>query len=45
MTVGLLYEVQQPSLVERLSAQKVTSLRGGAAPTTQDVIKSFYPAF
>jgi len=45
MTVGLLYEVKQPSLVERLSAQKVTSLRGGAPPTTQDVIKSFYPAF
>jgi 2-oxoglutarate ferredoxin oxidoreductase subunit beta len=45
MTVGLLYEVKQPSLIERLSAQKVTSLRGGAPPTTQDVIKSFYPAF
>lgn len=45
MTVGLLYEVKQPSLLQRLSDQKVASLKGGPPPTIQDVIKTFYPAF
>jgi 2-oxoglutarate ferredoxin oxidoreductase subunit beta len=45
MTVGLLYEVQQPSLIQRLADQRVASLKGGAVPTTKDVIKTFYPAF
>ena len=45
MTVGLLYEVKQPSLTQRLADQRVASLKGGPRPTTKDVIKSFYPAF
>ena len=45
MTVGLLYEVKQPSLTQRLADQRVASLKGGPRPTTKDVNKSFDPAF
>ena len=45
MTVGLLYEVKQPSLTQRLADQRVASLKGGPRPTTKDVIKSFSPAY
>ncbi len=45
MSVGVLYEVQKPSLVKRLSDMKVTARKAGPAPTTEDVIKHFYPAF
>jgi 2-oxoglutarate ferredoxin oxidoreductase subunit beta len=45
MSVGVLYEVHQPSLVERLAANRELSKKSGPPPTTKDVIRSFYPAF
>jgi 2-oxoglutarate ferredoxin oxidoreductase subunit beta len=45
MTVGLLYEVKQPSLIQRLSDVKETAKKAGPMPTTKDIIKTFYPAF
>jgi 2-oxoglutarate ferredoxin oxidoreductase subunit beta len=45
MTTGILYEVKEPSLLERLDEVKRLSLAGGPAPTTSDIIGSFLPAF
>jgi 2-oxoglutarate ferredoxin oxidoreductase subunit beta len=45
MSVGVLYEVQQPSLIQRLEANRELSKKAGPPPTTKDVIRSFYPAF
>jgi 2-oxoglutarate ferredoxin oxidoreductase subunit beta len=45
MTTGVLYEVQGPSLLDRLNAVKATALGGKPAPTVADVIKTFQPSF
>ena len=45
MTTGVLYEVHEPSFLDRLAAVKVTALSGKPAPTVADVIKTFQPSF
>lgn len=45
MTTGVLYEVAEPSFLDRLAAVKVTALAGVPAPTVADVIRSFQPSF
>jgi 2-oxoglutarate/2-oxoacid ferredoxin oxidoreductase subunit beta len=45
VTTGVLYEVHQPSFLERLAAVKVTALAGKPSPTVADVIKTFQPSF
>ena len=46
LSVGILYEVHQPTLVDRMEALKVKALPAGQpAPTTKDVAKAFFPNF
>jgi hypothetical protein len=45
VTTGVLYEVAEPSFLDRLAAVKVTALAGMPAPTVADVIKTFQPSF
>ncbi len=46
LTTGVLYEVQQPSLVDRLTDLKVRAQAGRTGPvTTDEVLRSFMPAF
>ncbi|HSB63363.1 MAG TPA: 2-oxoacid:ferredoxin oxidoreductase subunit beta [Thermoanaerobaculia bacterium] len=45
LTTGVLYEVQGPSLLDRLNAVKASALAGKPSPTVADVIKTFQPSF
>jgi 2-oxoglutarate ferredoxin oxidoreductase subunit beta len=45
MSVGVLYEVKQPTLIERLGAIKTASLGGKPAPTMKQIKESFFPRF
>jgi 2-oxoglutarate ferredoxin oxidoreductase subunit beta len=45
MSTGILYEVKEPSLLDRLDEVKRLSLAGGPPPATSDIIRSFLPAF
>ncbi len=45
MSTGILYEVKEPSLLDRLDEVKRQSLAGAQPPTTSDIIRSFLPAF
>jgi 2-oxoglutarate ferredoxin oxidoreductase subunit beta len=45
VTTGVLYEVAEPSFLDRLAAVKVTALAGKPAPTVADVIRTFQPSF
>jgi len=44
LTTGVLYEVQQPTLVDRITDMKVTAMAGKPEPTTKEIIDTFYPA-
>lgn len=45
VTTGVLFEVDEPSFLERLAGVKKTALAGKPAPTVADVIKTFQPSF
>ena len=45
MTTGVLYDVSEPTLLDRLAAVKVTALAGKPQPTVADIISSFQPSF
>ncbi len=45
LTTGVLYEVMQPSFLDRLDAVKKAARPSGPAPTVPDVIKTFLPSF
>jgi 2-oxoglutarate/2-oxoacid ferredoxin oxidoreductase subunit beta len=45
MSVGVLYEVKQPSFLERLDAVKSAASGGRPAPTTRELLERFYPKF
>jgi len=46
MTTGVLYEVQQPSLVERIVEMRERASAGREAPPTiQEIVQQFYPPF
>jgi len=45
MTTGVLYDVSEPTLLDRLAAVKVTALAGKPQPTVADIIRSFQPSF
>jgi len=45
VTTGVLYEIAQPSYIDRLDAIKKTALAGKPAPTVADVISTFQPSF
>lgn len=43
LTVGVLYEVQIPTLVEQLDRMKDVAMDDQPAPTTKEIVESFYP--
>ncbi len=45
LTTGVLYKVDQPSLVDRLNHVKALAQGDGPVPTTQDILKTFFPSF
>ncbi len=45
LTTGVLYEVKEPTLVERLEQQKVMARGDRPVPSTQDVLATFLPKF
>jgi 2-oxoglutarate ferredoxin oxidoreductase subunit beta len=45
LSTGVLYEVQQPSLIDRLTHLQELARKKGPAPTTQDILKTFFPPF
>ena len=45
VTTGVLYEIVQPSYLDRLDAIKKVALAGKPAPTVADIIKTFEPSF
>jgi 2-oxoglutarate ferredoxin oxidoreductase subunit beta len=45
VTTGVLYDIAQPSYIDRLDAIKKTALAGKPAPTVADIIKTFEPSF
>jgi 2-oxoglutarate ferredoxin oxidoreductase subunit beta len=45
LSVGVLYEVREPSLLERLGTVTDAAERQGPPPTTAEIVASFYPPF
>ena len=45
LTTGVLYEVQTPTMVDRVEAIKTEAMAGKPAPSTQEILKTFYPSF
>ena len=45
LTTGVLYEVDTPSLVDRLTEMKEHALGDGPEPSTREILESFYPRF
>ncbi len=45
LTTGVLYEIEAPSLIDRLTHLQELASKKGPRPTSEDVIKSFYPPF
>jgi 2-oxoglutarate ferredoxin oxidoreductase subunit beta len=44
LTVGVLYEVQKPTLTDQLEHMKTMAMDDKPAPTTQEILESFFPA-
>ncbi|HLN57392.1 MAG TPA: thiamine pyrophosphate-dependent enzyme, partial [Thermoanaerobaculia bacterium] len=45
LTTGVLYEVREPSLVERLEGVRTRALKAGPVTSTAEVLRAFAPAF
>ncbi len=45
MTTGVLYEVEVPTMIDRVEAIKVEAMDGKPAPSTKEILKTFYPSF
>jgi 2-oxoglutarate ferredoxin oxidoreductase subunit beta len=45
ITVGVLYEVQAPSLTDQLESMKERAMAGGEVPSTKEILSRFYPRF
>ncbi|HEY3124864.1 MAG TPA: 2-oxoacid:ferredoxin oxidoreductase subunit beta [Thermoanaerobaculia bacterium] len=45
LTTGVLYEVREPSLVERLEEVRTKALKAGPVTSAADVLRAFAPAF
>jgi 2-oxoglutarate ferredoxin oxidoreductase subunit beta len=43
LTTGILYEVQRPTLVDRLEAIKQQAMDGKPAPSTREILQTFFP--
>jgi 2-oxoglutarate ferredoxin oxidoreductase subunit beta len=45
LTTGVLYRVETPSMVDRLEVIKEEAMGDGPAPTTKEILSTFYPSF
>jgi len=45
ITTGILYEVESPSLTDRLEDIKERAMAGNGSPSTKEMLESFYPSF
>ncbi len=45
LTAGVLYEVEKPTLDKRLADIRKMAMGDAEAPTTKEIIESFYPSF
>jgi len=45
LTTGILYEVEQPSLVDRLDQIKADAQGDGPEPSTREILETFFPKF
>jgi 2-oxoglutarate ferredoxin oxidoreductase subunit beta len=45
LTTGVLYQVQTPSLVDRLEETKQRAMAGRNGPSTREILETFYPKF
>jgi 2-oxoglutarate ferredoxin oxidoreductase subunit beta len=45
MTTGVLYEVEAPTMIDRVEAIKAEAMGGRPAPSTKEILKTFYPSF
>jgi 2-oxoglutarate ferredoxin oxidoreductase subunit beta len=45
LTTGVLYEVREPSLVERIEEVRAKAMKAGPVSSTADVLRAFAPAF
>jgi 2-oxoglutarate ferredoxin oxidoreductase subunit beta len=45
LTTGLLYEVREPTLVERIEEVRAKAMKAGPVTSTADVLRAFAPAF
>lgn len=45
LTTGVLYDVREPSLVERIEEVRARAMKAGPVTSTADVLRAFAPAF
>ena len=45
MTTGVLYEVHEPSFLDRLGGVQKAASRGRKEPATKELLERFYPRF
>ena len=45
LTTGVLYEVEQPTLVDRLEDMKQAALAAAPEPSTREILETFIPSF
>jgi 2-oxoglutarate ferredoxin oxidoreductase subunit beta len=45
LTTGVLYDVREPSLVERIEEVRAKAMKAGPVTSTADVLRAFAPAF
>ena len=45
LTTGVLYEVEAPTMIDRVEAIKREAMDDKPAPSTQEILSSFYPSF
>jgi hypothetical protein len=45
LTTGVLYEAHEPSLLDRLDAQRTKAMQGYEGLTTEQILKVFIPPF
>jgi len=45
LTTGVLYEVEAPTMIDRVEAIKREAMDDKPAPSTQEILSTFYPSF
>ena len=45
LTTGVLYEVREPTLIERIAEVRAKAMKAGPVTSTADVLRAFAPAF